>query len=120
MAHPWNFLTLKDFGGITRGPKRVEAFSDMRNPDESLSKVKHPNRLSSGTEEEISPGRLIDELREYVGFTEQDARLLREMGPLFEPHLPALADKFYATILRNEPTRRIIEEGGHDLLPNPV
>ena len=36
------------------------------------------------------------------------------MGPLFEPHLPALADKFYATILRNEPTRRIIEEGGHD------
>ena len=43
----------------------------------------------------------LAELKRYVDFTDADAKLLVEAGPLLEPHLPALADLFYQKILEN-------------------
>ncbi len=37
-------------------------------------------------------------MKRFVGFTEEDARLLEAARPLLEPHLPAMADRFYEQI----------------------
>jgi PAS domain S-box-containing protein len=41
---------------------------------------------------------LFDELKSYLGLTGEDSRVLREMGALAKPALPAVADEFYAII----------------------
>jgi len=41
---------------------------------------------------------LIEELKRYVGFTPDDAQTLRRVGPLVDPHLDALTDRFYSLI----------------------
>ena len=46
-------------------------------------------------------------MKSYVGFTEADARLLVEIGPLLEPHFPAMADLFYQKILAHPNAARV-------------
>lgn len=40
----------------------------------------------------------FDVLKQYVGFTAADAAALQALAPAIEPHLPALADRFYGMI----------------------
>lgn len=51
---------------------------------------------------------LLEEMKSYIGWTEADARLLVEVGPALEPHLPALADVFYEKILENPNAARVL------------
>lgn len=57
----------------------------------------------------------MHEMCSYIGLTERDVELLREMAPVLEPQLPAMAERFYSFILRNEAVGRIIESGGYDV-----
>lgn len=41
---------------------------------------------------------LIDELKQYIGFTADDAARLRVLAPVIEPHLVELSERFYAQI----------------------
>src|ERR1041385_59302 len=49
----------------------------------------------------------MDELVAYVGFTADDSARLRAIWPSVEPEAVAIADRFYATILRFEDARRV-------------
>jgi signal transduction histidine kinase len=40
----------------------------------------------------------IEEMKRYLGVTEEDAELMRKLGPRMEKYLPELAERFYAQI----------------------
>jgi signal transduction histidine kinase len=55
--------------------------------------------------------RRYQELQQYVGWTEEDARLVRYVAAVLEPHLPALIDDFYVEIERHADARKVITGG---------
>jgi len=40
----------------------------------------------------------IQEMKRYLGFTETDSHLLRELGPRMEKYFPEMAERFYAQV----------------------
>src|SRR5436190_20194280 len=59
---------------------------------------------SSGREASVAVKRVYaryQELQRYVGWTDEDARLVTALAPLVEPHLNALIDDFYDEIERH-------------------
>jgi signal transduction histidine kinase/CheY-like chemotaxis protein len=50
-------------------------------------------------------------MKRYVGFTAEDAARLASLAPIVEPHLPALADRFYEQIPRH-PEAAAVFTGG--------
>ena len=43
----------------------------------------------------------LEEMKRYIGFTTEDTQTLAALAPLIQPHLPALADRFYEQIPRH-------------------
>jgi len=58
----------------------------------------------------MSPAEL-EQLRRYVGFTEEDAGRLAALGPRIQPLLPAAIDRFYEQILAHPGTRAVLTGG---------
>ncbi len=54
---------------------------------------------------------LYERLCRYVGWTDRDAREVRGVLHLVQPHFPALVDDFYDTIQREPETARVITHG---------
>lgn len=54
---------------------------------------------------------LFDELKRYVDFSAADETRLRAIGPRAAPHIPRIADDFYAHIL-DHPSARLAITGG--------
>jgi signal transduction histidine kinase len=50
-------------------------------------------------------------MRRYIGFSAEDAKLLRELGPRMEKYLPEMAERFYAQIPQHSDAFRIFTEG---------
>lgn len=48
-----------------------------------------------------------DEIKDYIGFDDQDAALLRELGPEVEPHLYKVADHHYEALSANPRTMAV-------------
>ena len=44
---------------------------------------------------------LLEELLTFVGFDDGDRTRLVELHPKLEPHFPAVADRFYAAVLKS-------------------
>src|SRR5262245_13593619 len=59
--------------------------------------------------------RRYQELQQYVGWTDDDARRVRSVAALLEPHFPALIDDFYAEIERHSDARRVITGGAEQI-----
>jgi signal transduction histidine kinase len=57
----------------------------------------------------VASYEMLEEMRRYVGFDEGDARLLVEVGPLLEPDLDGVVDRFYGAI-EGSPTARAVFE----------
>src|SRR4051812_42376768 len=57
------------------------------------------------------PFRRYRELQAYVGWTDDDARLVAATAGLLDPHLPALVDDFYDEIERHPEARKVITGG---------
>jgi two-component system, NtrC family, sensor kinase len=55
--------------------------------------------------------RRYQELQEYVGWTEDDARRVQSVAALMEPHLPALIDDFYEEIQSHPDAVKVITGG---------
>ena len=55
--------------------------------------------------------RRYQELQQYVGWTEADARRVQSVAGILQPHLPALVDDFYAEIDRHPEARKVITGG---------
>ena len=53
----------------------------------------------------------VDDMKRYVGFGAEDERLLRELHPLIVDDLPAIAERFYETVLRHPGAAAVITEG---------
>ena len=49
----------------------------------------------------VEPHSFFEEMKRYIGFSPDDAETLRSLAPVVEPHLPALAERFYAEIPRH-------------------
>ncbi len=49
----------------------------------------------------------LREAKSYIGLDDSDSRRLVELGPLLEPHLPALAELFYSKILEHPNAARV-------------
>ncbi len=52
----------------------------------------------------------FEEMKRYVGFTDEDLRLLRGHAASVRPHFPAVVDDFYARILASPPLRSLIAD----------
>lgn len=61
------------------------------------------------------PFRRYQELQRYVGWTEDDARRVRSLAELVEPHLRVLIDDFYAEIERHADARKVITGGAQQV-----
>jgi signal transduction histidine kinase len=55
--------------------------------------------------------RRYQELQQYVGWTEEDARRVQSVAGLLDPYLPALIDDFYDEIERHPDARKVITGG---------
>lgn len=55
--------------------------------------------------------RKYRDLQSYVGWTDADARRVRELGPLVADVLPELVDDFYREIERHDATRQVMVGG---------
>jgi len=53
----------------------------------------------------------LEEMKRYIGFTEEDTTTLASLGPMVEPHLPALADRFYEQIPRHSEAAAVFTGG---------
>lgn len=53
----------------------------------------------------------LEEMKRYIGFTADDAATLASLAPLVEPHLPALADRFYEQIPRHSEAAAVFTGG---------
>ena len=51
---------------------------------------------------------LFAEMKRYAGFTHADAETLALLAPVLEPHLPALAERFYEEIARHSAARAVL------------
>jgi signal transduction histidine kinase len=52
----------------------------------------------------------MDELRNYIGFTDEDSALLRRLWPALEPEAAGITDRFYAATLRFEGARAVFAD----------
>ncbi|OAI52932.1 hypothetical protein AYO44_04595 [Planctomycetaceae bacterium SCGC AG-212-F19] len=62
----------------------------------------------------MDPDRLYaryQELQQYVGWTEDDARRVQSVAGILQPHLAPLVDDFYAEIDRHPAARKVITGG---------
>ncbi len=50
----------------------------------------------------------FDEMKAYIGFSDEDAALLRDMSPHVVPHLVELTDHFYEVVLRFPGAARVL------------
>ncbi len=50
----------------------------------------------------------LDELLAYIGFDDADVARLRSLHPILEPHLPAIAQRFYAAVWANPGAARVL------------
>ena len=55
--------------------------------------------------------RRYQELQQYVGWTDEDARRVHSLAGLLQPFLPGLIDDFYAEIDRHPEARKVITGG---------
>lgn len=55
--------------------------------------------------------RRYQEMQQYVGWTDDDARHVRDAAPLLEPRLPALIEDFYDELDRHPQARKVITGG---------
>ena len=53
----------------------------------------------------------LEEMKRYIGFSEEDAKLLRQLGPRMEKYLPEMAERFYAQIPHHPDAERVFSEG---------
>ncbi len=53
----------------------------------------------------------IQEMKRYLGFTEEDAAVLRQLGPRMEKYLPELAERFYSQIPHHPNAFRVFTGG---------
>ena len=56
---------------------------------------------------------MISDWKAYVGFTDSDARTLRELGPVVTPNISAIVSGFYDVLLQS-PTARAVFRGGDE------
>src|SRR5262245_30944168 len=55
------------------------------------------------------------ELQRYVGWTDEDAARVRQLGPLMEPFLPPLIQDFYDEIEKHPDARKVITGGAEQV-----
>jgi len=53
----------------------------------------------------------VEEMKRYVGFTDEDARRLRGLGPPLEKYFPEMAERFYAQIPHHPDASRVLVGG---------
>lgn len=53
----------------------------------------------------------IEEMKRYLAFSEEDAQLLRRLGPRMEKYLPEMAERFYAKIFEHPNASRVMTQG---------
>jgi two-component system, NtrC family, sensor kinase len=66
----------------------------------------------------MDPAKLFlryQELQQYVGWTQDDARTVHSLSDLMEPHLLPLIDDFYAEIERHPDARKVITGGSEQI-----
>ena len=66
-----------------------------------------PNPIPSSPKEES----FIEEMKRYLHFQENDAKLLMNLGPLMERYLPEMAERFYAQIPHHPGASRVFTGG---------
>ena len=94
-------------GQLTNGVSRLGV---VKCPDDRLDGRRAffvgMNRLENA----MRYGR-YQELQRYAGWTDDDARRVRSIAELLEPHLPALVDDFYEEIERHPDALKVITGG---------
>ena len=57
----------------------------------------------------------IEEMKRYLNFRPEDALLLKKLGPLMEPYLPEMAERFYAQIPLHPGASRVFTGGNEQV-----
>jgi len=60
----------------------------------------------------MKPETFLAEMKRYVGFTDEDARLLGAVGPAVESHLKDMSERFYDQITRHPEAVKVMTGGG--------
>jgi signal transduction histidine kinase/DNA-binding NarL/FixJ family response regulator len=57
------------------------------------------------------PETFFEEMKRYVGFSDEDARLLQSLGSRLEPYLPAMSERFYDQITQHPEAGKVFTGG---------
>jgi signal transduction histidine kinase len=61
------------------------------------------------------PETFFEEMKRYVGFTDEDGRLLQSVGKLMEPFFPTMAERFYDRIGEHPGAARVFTGGSEQI-----
>jgi signal transduction histidine kinase/CheY-like chemotaxis protein len=61
------------------------------------------------------PETFFEEMKRYVGFTEEDSRLLRAAGPLMERHFLGMSERFYDQIGKHPDAMKVLTGGAQQI-----
>ena len=62
---------------------------------------------TSAVRDDEESGRYFRYMAEFVGFSDEDARAIRQSSLVIEKHLPEIIGRFYTNLLQYPPTRQI-------------
>src|SRR5690554_485076 len=60
-------------------------------------------KISRGSDD---AGKYFRYMTDFVGFTDEDAAIIRDSGLIIEKYIPTIVADFYAHLLRYPPTRK--------------
>lgn len=63
----------------------------------------------------MSDETFLKEMKRYVGFTDEDAAILKEIAPILKPYIPEMVDKFYDEVKQHEGTMEVITGGDEQI-----
>jgi signal transduction histidine kinase len=108
-------------GGGTGASTPSETVRGAAGRGEAGPEVSVVHEFGTGVERMCLPGHglynswmtpsLFEEMKDYVGFDARDASNLRVLGPVVEPHIPRIVDRFYREIQRQPGARQVLSGG---------
>ncbi len=61
------------------------------------------------------PETFFEEMKRYVGFSEEDARLIQSVGPLMESYIAPMSERFYAQITSHPDAEKVFTGGSEQI-----
>ena len=96
--------------GPRTGRSGCRHHEDLRAGETVTRRASNPDvpRTRAGVYNPEMPQAILEELKQYIGFDDSDARKLSELAAVVKPAFPRIVKRFYELIMANPDTRQVL------------